>query len=247
MKKILTLALLVLAVGATSARAQGGLNLNWDSCISDAAVVDKVFACNSNTGAAFGFYASLQLPTALTAFAASSAIIDIGFANALPAWWQTATGECRAGSVSFSADPNVITNNGASACPDIWGGSAQVLSVFQPQANIHGANGLRLNGGAAIPAGTEFPLAADGTEYLVGKVTINRAKTTSTGACAGCTDGACIVLNECWVQQPNPNPSFRITNEQTRRYITWQGGGGVDCQTVPTQNRTWGAIKNMYR
>lgn len=250
MKKLLVLAVGLLAMAST-AHAQAGLNLNWNGCVGDGRVTGASFLCNTNTGATFGAFASIVLPTDLTAFAATTAIVDVGFTGAtIPAWWQTGTGQCRAGSVSFSADPNTITNGGAGGCLDIWGGSAQVLGVFQPQPSVHGLpNELRLNGGAAIPAGTEIAWAADGTEFVVAKFTINRAKTTGTGSCAGCTTGACLTLNECFVQQPNPLPGYRVTNAASANsnFITFQSGAPACPSATPSQNRTWGAVKNLYR
>ena len=251
MKKILTLTAALMVFGAAASMAQSGLNLNWNSCVADGRVTGATFACNVNTGAAFGAYASIVLPADLTAFAATTAIVDVGFTgSAIPAWWQTGTGQCRAGSVSFSADPNTITNGGAGGCLDIWGGSAQVLGVFQPQPSVHGLpNELRLNGGAAIPAGTEIAWAADGSELVVAKFTINRAKTTGAGSCAGCTTGACLTLNECFVQQPNPLPGYRVTNAAAPNstFVTFQAGAPACPSATPSQNRTWGAVKNLYR
>lgn len=247
MKKILTLTAALMVFGAAASMAQGGLNLNWVGCSTDVGASHaRTFACTSNSGAD-GLYASLVLPSDVPLFAASTVIIDIMFNSAsIPAWWQTGTGQCRAGAVSYSSDPGVITNAFASACGDIWGGSAQVLGVFQPQPSVHGLpNELRLNGGAAIPAGTEIAWTADGSELLVAKITIAHGKTTGTGSCAGCSTGASFQLNECLVQQPEPNPKFRITNPASSGSSSCAFNGGN--LPTPTENRTWGAVKNLYR
>lgn len=246
MKKILTLTAALMVFGAAASMAQSGLNLNWTACVGDGVSKTRTFACTNNSGAD-GLYASVVLPSDVPLFAATTVIIDVAFNSAsIPAWWQTGPGQCRAGAVSFSADPGTVTNGFASSCPDIWGGSAQVLSVFQPQPSVHGLpNELRLNGGAAIPAGSEIALTADGTELVVAKVTISHGKTVGTGSCAGCSTGASFQLNEMLVQQPEPNPKFRINNPT--------GSGAASCGfnggnlPTPTENRTWGAVKNLYR
>ena len=32
-----------------------------------------------------------------------------------------------------------------------------------------------------------------------------------------------------------------------RNFITYQGGSGATCATVPAMNRTWGQVKALYR
>lgn len=242
MKKILTLAVALLALGASSAMAQGGLNLFWDEC-SVAGTGTKTFLCNTNTGAAFGMYASVVLPGDMPAFLGTTAIVDIGLNDpAIPAWWQTRTGECRANSIGMSFDPNAFITS----CLDIWGG-APPLAILDVQPGVNGPNKIRLNGGAVVPAGSELNLVADGSELVVCKVTINRAKTILTGACAGCNVGACIVLNECKLQQPGGVGDRTVTNPAVSNFVTWQGGLAACPQATPAQNRTWGSLKNLYR
>jgi hypothetical protein len=89
------------------------------------------------------------------------------------------------------------------------------------------------------------------------QVIINNAKTTGTGSCAGCTDGACIVLNSVKVTQPaTVHQDYTITNPLGRAYVLWQAGGanpgsgpnGTGCPgATPTRNETWGSVKSLYR
>lgn len=242
MKKILTLAVAILALGASSAMAQGGLNLFWDGC-SDGGTSSKTFACNTNTGAAFSMYASLVLPGDMPLFLGTTAILDIGFTGtSIPAYWQTGLGECRQNSLAVSYDPNAFVTN----CIDIWGGAVP-LSVAQLQPGTNGANKLRYNSGAVVPSGQEISLVADGTELVVCKFTVNRAKTVGTGACAGCDVGACIVLNECKAQQPGGVGDRTITNPAVSNFVSWQAGAPACPQATPALNRTWGSVKNLYR
>lgn len=242
MKKILTLAAALMVFGATASMAQGGLNLHWDGC-ADGGGVAKTFACNANTGTAFAMYASIVLPANMPSFAATSAIIDVSFSGgSIPAWWQTLTGQCSQNRIGMSFDP---TGN-ASACLDIWQGNPN-LAVFQVQPGVNGPDRLRLNGGAAVPAGSELAQVADGADLVVCKVTIGRAKSVGTGSCAGCSIGACFVLNECKLQQPAGVGDYTVTNPAANNFVTWQAGGPACPQATPSQNRTWGAVKNLYR
>lgn len=245
MKRIVTLAVALMILGASeSMAAGGGINLFWDGC-SVGGVSTKTFACDSNTGTAFTLYASLILPQDMPFFAACSAIIDMTFSGpSIPAWWQTLTGQCSAFRISESYDSASFVTN----CPDIWQGSPN-LSVFQAQPATGGrqANTLRLNGGAAVPAGSELYHVADGTELVVCKVSIGRAKTVGTGSCAGCNVGACIVLSECKSQEPGDYGDCTITQPAVSNFVTWQVGSPLCPQSTPTQNRTWGSVKNLYR
>jgi len=242
MKKIVTFVAALMTFGASASMAAGGLNLFWNGC-SDGGVSTQTFACDANTGSAFTLYASLILPQDMPFFAATSVIIDIRFSSpSIPAWWQTLNGQCSANRISESYDSaNFVTN-----CPDIWQGQVN-LSVFQAQQGVFAANSLRLNGGAAVPAGNEIDHIADGTEWVVCKVSIGRAKTVGTGSCAGCNIGTCIVLNECKSQEPGDYGDCTITQPAVSNFATWQVGGPSCPAATPAQSRTWGAVKNLYR
>ena len=247
MKKLITLAVTLLALSASTAMAQSGLGLYWNGC-SDGGASVRTFACNLNTGSET-MYATMKVPNDMPSFAATSAIIDITFETAgIPDWWMTLTGQCSANRVTESYDPAQFTTN----CADIWQGSIN-LSVFQAQqgTNVqgHAANTLRLNGGAAIPAGSEIQVLADGTELVVCKVTITHTKTAGATGCAGCAIPACIVLNECKAQQPAGVGDYTVINEAPgmTRWVTWNGSPTNCPAGTPTQSRTWGAVKNLYR
>lgn len=248
MKRLTTLVATLLVLGASSAMAQSGLGLYWDGC-SDGGTSAKTFACNTNSGASFQLYASVVVPSAMPTFAATSAIIDLTVDDVvLPDWWQTLTGQCRLNAIDMSfAASGFITN-----CADIWQGFPN-LQVFQAQQGVnvqgHAINTLRLNGGAAVPAGSELNVPADGSELTVCKVTITRAKSTGTGACAGCATPTCIVLNECKLQQPAGAGDFTVVNEAAgkTRWVTWNGSPTNCPAGTPTLSRTWGAVKSLYR
>ena len=84
-------------------------------------------------------------------------------------------------------------------------------------------------------------------EYYAFKLSINSAKTVGTGACDGCLDPVCIVLNEIKLTQPVGVGNYRLQNPALSYYATWQGGvvsGGCPAAT-PARNRTWGAVKSL--
>ena len=68
--------------------------------------------------------------------------------------------------------------------------------------------------------------------------------------CAGCQDGVCLVYNQLILYQPpgTPGGDYTITNESTRRWVTWQTVAGTDCPgPTPTHKATWGQVKSLYR
>jgi len=61
--------------------------------------------------------------------------------------------------------------------------------------------------------------------------------------CAGCQDEVVIVFNEVDLYQPpgTPGGDIIITNESSRRWVTWQPGA------TPAHRATWGQVKSQYR
>lgn len=242
MKKLVTLTALLLAFGASSAFAAGGLFLHFGGCTLDGGTSSSSFACDVNTGADV-LMVSVIAPGDMPQFLGTTALVDV-FVDAptLPDWWLTAAGQCRQNAVSVSYDPVFLATN----CPDVWQGTPN-LSVFQAQQYLHGPNMVRLNSGAAVQAGQEVSVVADGvTELNVCRISISHTKSTGAGACAGCSIGACIVLQECYMQQPTGMPLYRLTTPISN--VVSYNNGSLNCAgATPTKNRTWGAVKGLYR
>jgi hypothetical protein len=238
MKKVLTLAVALLAFGASTCLAQG-LDMHWNDCSGGAFTnTTPALNCNSNGGVALTLVCSVTPGTAIGQFAAATAVVDIMVGapgSSLPLWWQTASGQCRANAISMSFDPN----NSSGACDNVWGGNPN-LQVTAIQQGLHGSNSIRVNGVAALPAGSEIPIGA-GAELYLCNVKITKGNTLT---CAGCTTPAQVVFNECKMQSPSA-PDQVVSNE-----------GGKYCQSVaggicpggtPAQNKTWGSVKSLYR
>jgi len=237
MKKILTLAAALVVLGASTSMAQG-LNLYWGNCGLGGGTTAATFACNTNTGLRFTVNASVFPAAPMNQFASASAIIDVSVSGGvLPPWWQTNTGQCRAGYVTISFSPG----DNLTDCGDIWGFQT-IVQVSAMQQGVNGPDRVRINGLAAIPAGNEIPLAT-GSELWLCKVDILR---NNTVACVGCSQPATIVFNETKLLSPS-EPQQVITNPADNYCVGWNGGV-VSCPgATPTENRTWGAVKNLYR
>lgn len=242
---LLRCSLLVAAMAlATAATAQ--VNLSWDDC-GTTGTPDKAFACNANTGAPFTLVGSFISPAAPQCVAIEIYMDMIESVPAQSPWWQldnvNIPGACRGTSgYAWSAD----FLSGPFTCLDFWAGGASGGGGVVYNGFGFGPNTNRIKGVFAIPA--EQPMAA-GDEVYGFKFNILRAKTTGTGSCAGCANAACIVLNRITVNQPAGIGDFHLSGAAPggRDFVTWQGGTGADCNTVPAQNRTWGQIKALYR
>lgn len=234
-------AAVAMIMGASSASAQGGLNLSWDDCGSNGNA-DAVFACNTNAGAAFNLFASVAASTNLQNFVGSVMVLDFQSESAtLPDWWQY--GGCRL-ATSLTAAPAA----GVTTCTDITD-NPQFGGIDYTTAFGGNANRSRLRTAYAMDAGLAGPLAS-GTEHTLIQVAINRNRTTGTGSCAGCSTPMCIVLNSVLLDQVNTSlPVVLETEPLQRRHVTWQGTPtGFTCpDAVPVKSRTWGQLKSLYR
>lgn len=248
------LAVLLVACTAQAASVQAGLNLSWDDCRAGGGSASTSFACDSSTGPPLTMVASVVIPADMPMFAAASVIIDVYVTgSALPAWWQTSAGQCRDGAITVSFDSSALD---ATGCPSIWAGTP-TLYVFQTQPGLVVPYRMRLNAGAAVPQGAELSWVADGRELAVALIAISRAKSVGEDACAGCLVPACMQYQESKLYQSGDLGDFTIdtgagfyTNfaflNATGPYVTIENAWWP-CSIVPTRNRTWGAIKTLYR
>lgn len=240
----MTSALLAVTAHLASASA-GGINLGWDDCGGLPATANRTFACDTNSGS-HTLVGSFVAPSGVTAASANEFIMDMQTSGAtLSPWWGLRTGMCREGSLTASFD----FTSGPFTCYDYWqGGSFGAVSMFDPPVG----NRARIKGIVAIPAGSPLITSIpEGLEVYSFKALINSAKSTGLGACAGCQDGACIVLTSIRINQPvgTPGGQILVTSPAARRHVTWQSGtsAGPCPEVTPTRNTTWGSIKALYR
>ena len=240
---------------AVNAHAAPGAILAWNDCSTDGAA-DKTFACTVNTGANIMF-ASYIPPAGITAFIGLNAVIDLtSSSGTIPSWWALGSvgGECRSGKFSSSSD--FTTNLGH--CTDFFAGGASGGGNYATVIDTSGGhnteatapltNHARIKVIWGVPDANAGPLD-ENTEYYGFKATITNALSTGTGSCAGCLTSMCIVLNQVNLAQPAPAEDIPLTTTPggiAPSIITWQGGSGADCNSVPVRNRTWGQIKSLY-
>src|SRR5262245_30429149 len=113
MKKVTLLCGLLLAMTATIASAEG-LNLRWNFCFGDGGVVNKTFACTSNSLANNNASGTFVLDADLANVSGTEVVIDLASTDAvLPAWWQFKNaGTCR------QLNSGYAVNLAGASCPD---------------------------------------------------------------------------------------------------------------------------------
>lgn len=247
MKKILLLSGALLAFSASMALA-GAVNLAWGpSCWGDNPAASKTWSCTTNGATLATFTGSFSTSNDIPDFVGISAVIDIQANSAsLPAWWDFFNpGSCRATSLAVGADFTTTTTS----CNDVFAGQAgggitayQTISTVPPVPNGL-PNAARLKIAFAVANPVDLP---PGLETLAFRGAINGAKTVGTGSCGGCATQVTVVLNDIHAAglsgqaEDEVAPSNNDCNQA-------QGTSGVPCNATPTQNRTWGQVKSLYR
>jgi hypothetical protein len=255
MKKMLLISCVMLALTATAALAQSGLNFSWGpSCASDGLLINKNFTCLSNSGthvmvASFVPTASHEL------FLALDACIDgqvVSPNTTIPAWWQFKNvNSCRLAALSAGA----IYGGTFEFCTDVWGGQATAnvdyygdpVVVAIPVPPVVGPR-ARMKIGVSVPAAAAGAITG-GVEYFAFTASVNNVKTVGTGLCAGCLTPMAWVFNSMipgWTDA-GVIGSESISTPIVNQCITWQGGGTGLCGETSAQNKTWGQVKSLYR
>ena len=252
MKKITLLCGLLLAVTASVAAAAAGVGLRWSNCNGDGGTQNRNFACNVNTGTN-NLVGTFELGENLPGVVGTEIVIDLASADpTLPAWWAFKNvGTCR----STSLVMNSTISPAAINCVD-WASGAAAGGIGAYNIGARGANTARIVAALAVAADAAADLSP-GNEYFSFNILINNAKTVGTGNCAGCQTPICIVFNSLNVVPPAPAVGLKLTgpsNGTDADFATWQGGAGVVVGGVtgcgaatPTSNKTWGAVKSLYR
>ena len=251
-RRLLGMGVVAAMLCVASVASAAGVNLSWNTCAGEGTGANnKTSACAVNTGSNL-LVTSFVLPADLAAVNGNELVIDVlTQAATLPDWWAFKdAGTCRQTSLGFNVTANasdvVCIDWGAGQSAGGIGAYSQELGTIDPGLL---AQHRRLKIAVAVPLSAIADLTQD-TEYFSCNITINNAKTVGTGACAGCTEPMCIVLNVLRVTSHigiGENDVVLGTGASPgSNIVTWQGLG-PNCQAVPTRNTTWGAVKALYR
>lgn len=255
MRKLLLLftAFVVLGLAfasATFAQQTKGIYLKWNDCALAGGVADKAFGCASDAGN--NFLVASFIPAApgaqdtITMLTGEDAFVDLITASAgLPDWWAYQSGGCRFGSMVNSAQ--FIT---LSTCSNPWSANVSGGSNYTPApigtSYSPAPNTARLECVFAVPPADAIHVTNDQEWYAFYSLIKNNH--TVTSPCAGCTTPVCIVFNELILSMPGGGVvSYTTPPVAGGNVVTWQGGAGANCATVPVRRTTWGEMKSLYR
>lgn len=238
------LLILVLSAGLTPERSQaGGISLGWQDCRSSGAPgqLNQNFSCTTNI-VEFPLFAGLRLESAVDSVIAVELVIDVDVAaDPLPPWWRMDPGQCHTG--GWAADASL-----SGSCADPWQGtgaaSAQGWRAGEPGGSPrHG----RLLVAAATAPGQLLTFDAE-TGYTLCRILL---RSNNTLTCDGCSVAACLVFNSVLIRRlPGSVPEelvFSAPEAAAAERVSWQGGTGANCASVPVRRSTWSAVKALYR
>jgi len=209
--------------------------LSWDAC--GAEVLAKKFACDTNDGTARLVVSAFRDSVGFVTSAFTCSLDVVVAQHQASTWWQAALGQCRSGSITSSIVPASQDNS----CTDSWGG---VLAMGMDLTYLPGQSTLSLSIVGADLTGTVRmqPLL----ETFVVSIDVDFGRSVGTSACEGCSSGACVVLRRVTFHDEGGSVVVPMPLRQGQSMLVWQTTLSA-CQTTPIRNRTWGAIKALYR
>jgi hypothetical protein len=260
MRRVLLFACVLSAclVGISHAR---GVNFSWGTvCYTEAPgnAWATVFACHTNSSSrSWTMTASFMLDTDMPDFiGVELVILGQSDRSTLPDWWKLgAAPDCRAGMARFGADYSGVSSE---TCWD-WTGGLQ-CEVFSYTWDTYGTQIV-----AAAALDTLHPIdILAGAEYYAGGVTITNGSTVGTGACGGCAYGFLWGLASVTAlghegrrdEQTGPIPGGNQCLVWNTAYNLCSpvhapnlkaGVPAVPCGATASRQKTWGAIKSLYR
>lgn len=236
MKKIASLTGILLVLVAGASFAAPGINLSWDHC-GTAGTLDKSIDCAVTTTAQ-ALIGSYQLVAGMNVTSTTSLLVAQVDGATMPTFWNAGTGTGNLGG-QFTADQT--SPDPATCKPFFPSPSGAVLD------NVHSrtTTGNRIRFNVILLLDNTGVDITPADEALAFRFLINMTAPVDQ---AGCNTPACFVFNRCLIEDAFNGLSEDTTTPKDRNYVTWKTGGAVNCPTAtPTQKKTWGAVKALYR
>jgi hypothetical protein len=238
----------LLALTASTALAQG-ISLSWNLCTAGGGVANRASTCLVTTGANT-MISSFYSPVSITALESMEGYVDYQSGVGISCWWDLrASNAPRAASLSvLLAAPGDINGDPTWACAsNYWFDKGGLVGGGGSMSVIGNGNG-RISCVAGVPQGSGS-LPAAGEQAAFG-IRFNNANAPVANGCLGCLSPACFTLNRVTLYNAGSPIGVELNTAVTRNSVTWQGGaiGGPGCPAAtPTQNKTWGSVKALYR
>ncbi len=245
--RALLLCLATLALCAAPAAAQfpvdipGQLFLGWEDCLGGPSPIgpDKILIC-SNYSAQDRLYASMAQTTGgdVNGIIADLGVMDVVALSVvtLPDFWRFDNSGCNGPlNWQFGYHPTPGPNPG---CADMWDGVAGGGGQYDPPSG----NTSRVRWTMAVNDPAIALTMPNATETYMQDFTIKHAK---AGVCAGCEERICFVYQEEKLSLID-GTILRVSNP---------GNATANCGytphncpgATPTQSKSWGQLKSLYR
>jgi hypothetical protein len=227
--------------GAIALASTPGINLSWDDCSTSPASANQTYACDGKLGSVVSLQGTFRNAYDVGSFYGLESTLMFVWPGSVPDFWRIGPGGCDLnafGLAHTSATPPCATPSIFDST--LYGG----YTVDYPTPNR-----LLLRIDTLTDPYPNWPSAMAGALYPAFKVSFDVDAGIAHG-CLGCDVPSCIVLQSVEVFGINPNQDYLILDPDVRNWCTWQGGaiGGAGCPgATPTSNRTWGAVKTLYR
>lgn len=241
-----TLALLVLA-SASGAGARAltapALTLAWSDCLQGGGATTVAFGCAANT-VTFTLQPAFTLAATVDSVVAIEGVVDVlSQPGTLPPWWELQPGGCR-GNALVALEPV------GSGCSDPWAGNGvSAIQAYRVSPETSAPDRARIVFTASVLPSQKVTLLP-GIPYNAPALALGTQTTVGTNACSGCSATACLVFNSVTLKRvPGATGADIVISDpaSTANWAYWQGTTGLDCAVVPVRDRTWGAIKSLYR
>ena len=252
MRRLRLLALTVpsLLTIASAGFAASGLDAAWNDCIlSTSAAYNREFACDTNSGVDRIFVSFIAPPEATQLGQIATQFEIFSASPTFPSWWDFRSAGCRGQGLILNGD-----FTGMSACDNsAWGASTTSgAAIVSPDPAY--PNRMICRNLIAVPHSTEALLTAD-VEYYAFHLDISHAGTVGLGACSGCNVPVCIRFDylDLYLSAGDPTPASHVSIPAVRGSVIWQGSGAPSLcdnaypEPVAARNRTWSAIRMLYR
>jgi hypothetical protein len=238
-------ALLTLTSGLAMA---AGIDLSWNLCTGGGGVLNRASTCLATTGANT-MVASFTAPGSITQLESMEGYVDYQSSIGISCWWDLRTTNApRSASLAvLLADPGDANSNPIWGCVgNYWRDKGGAVSGGGSMSVIPNGNG-RISCVTGIASG--LGTAPNSGEEVGYGIRFNNANAPTANGCLGCLAPACFTLNRI-VLYSGASAGVELNTAVVRNSITWQGGaiGGAGCPAAtPTQSKTWGSVKALYR
>lgn len=253
MKKAILLAA-VLCLGASQAFA-GALYMRYNQCFGDAnASATANFVCDDF--ASTDLYITYMLDASTPNVVALSGGIDLLVEGqpTLPAFWQMAANGCNGTGININDARGTLCTN-AGGVP-IFSGSGGATTDAFILAYLNGyngpANGARILWAVVRASSNPATLAGNPTKQFACIIQFfDDNAIPAGGSCDGC--GLPVAMAANWILLEAPAQAGGdvtaavITSGDPGSDVVCLSDGATGEISVPTRNRTWGQVKNLYR